>query len=468
VTQPVPLPNPTRRADPAEAEADNVLHVHDGGGTGVFDAFHPPADDLISDCVHCGFCLSSCPTYALWGEEMDSPRGRIYLMKAGKEGTVPMDDTFVGHFDACLGCMACVTSCPSGVQYDKLLEAVRPQLERNHSRSRADKYFREAIFALMPYPNRLRAAAFLGTLYQRLFRKQLQRSGLLKRLPARLQAMEALLPPMRLRDITHRLAAHTPAVGTARHRVVMLTGCAQQVFFSDVNDATARVLAAEGCDVLAPVDQKCCGALSIHAGREPEALDRARALIDNFSALDVDSIVVNVAGCGSTLKEYGTLLRDDPQYAEPARLFCAKVKDISELLDELGPVAPRHPLRARVAYHDACHLAHAQRIRSQPRAVLRTIPGVEVLDIPEWELCCGSAGIYNLVEPEPAEELGRRKVEQILSTRPDVIATANPGCLLQIRRYLEDPVPLYHPVQLLDFSIRGVNPFEIEPPAGQR
>ncbi|MDQ2851990.1 MAG: 4Fe-4S dicluster domain-containing protein, partial [Actinomycetota bacterium] len=238
---------------------DTVLQVDDHGGTGVFDAFHPPADELISDCVHCGFCLPACPTYSLWGEEMDSPRGRIYLMKAGREGTVEMDETFAGHFDACLGCMACVTACPSGVKYDQLLEAVRPQIERNYSRSRSDRWFREAIFALFPYPNRLRAAAVFGTLYQRSLRKPLQKSGLLQKLPARLQAMEALLPPMALRDIRVRLPEYTPAIGPVRHRVAMLTGCAQQVFFSDVNAATARVLAAEGCDVLAPADQKCCG-----------------------------------------------------------------------------------------------------------------------------------------------------------------------------------------------------------------
>ena len=440
------------------AQQDNVLQVHDGGGTGMFDAFHPPADDLISDCVHCGFCLPSCPTYALWGEEMDSPRGRIYLMKAGKEGTAPMDQTYTGHFDACLGCMACVTACPSGVQYDRLIEAVRPQIERNYTRRPGDRLFRAAIFALFPHPNRLRIAAVFGGLYQRALRPVVQRTGLLRLLPARLQAIEALLPPMRLRDLRARLAEHTPARGVTRQRVAMLTGCAQRVFFADVNAATARVLAAEGCEVFAPVDQECCGALSIHAGREPEALDRARRLIDRFAQLEVDRIVVNVAGCGSTMKDYGTLLRDDPEYADQARAFSDKVRDISELLDQLGPVARRHPLPARVAYHDACHLAHAQRIRSEPRAVLATIPGLEVLDIPEWEICCGSAGIYNLVQPEPAEQLGRRKVANIASVNPDVIATANPGCLLQIRRYLDPPVPLYHPVQLLDFSIRDVNP----------
>ncbi len=458
MTQPGPAPTATAPVHDADHRSDNALQVHDDGGTGIFDAHHPPSDEMISDCVHCGFCLPSCPTYTLWGEEMDSPRGRIYLMKAGKEGTVAMDDTYAGHFDACLGCLACVTACPSGVQYDQLLEAVRPQLERNHPRGSADRLFRSAIFSLFPYPRRLRVAAFFGSLYQRGPRRLLQKAGVLRLLPARLQAMEALLPPMRLRDLTRRLPEYTPAQGPVRHRVAMLTGCAQQVFFADVNAATVRVLVAEGCEVFAPTDQKCCGALSIHAGREPEALVRARALIDRFAQLDIDSIVVNVAGCGSTMKDYGALLRDDPDYADRAREFSAKVRDISELLDQLGPVARRHPVGARVAYHDACHLAHAQHIRTQPRAVLATIPGMEVLDIPEWEICCGSAGIYNLVNPEPAEELGRRKVANILSVEPDVIATANAGCLLQIRRYLDPSTPLFHPVQLVDFSIRGVDP----------
>jgi len=460
MTEPIPpLPGSTEHPPhDAALVQDNVLQVDDHGGTGIFDALHPPADDLISDCVHCGFCLPTCPTYTLWGEEMDSPRGRIYLMKAGKEGTIPLDETYAQHFDACLGCMACVTACPSGVQYDQLLEAVRPQIERNYPRDRFDRLFRAAIFALFPYPTRLRIAAVFGTLYQRGLRTLLTKSGLLRLLPARLQAMEALLPPMRLRDLTTRLPEHTPAAGTTRHRVAMLSGCAQQVFFSEVNAATVRVLAAEGCEVFAPADQQCCGALSVHAGREPEALRRARTLIDNFARLDVDSIVVNVAGCGSTMKDYGALLRDDPDYAEKARAFSAKVRDISELLDELGPLTPRHPITARVAYHDACHLAHAQKIRTQPRAVLATIPGLDVVDIPEWEICCGSAGIYNLVQPEPAEELGRRKVTNILSVAPEIIVTANPGCLLQIRRYLDPPVPLYHPVQLLDFSLRGIDP----------
>ena len=424
-----------------------------------WDETRAPQLDLIDDCVHCGFCLPTCPTYALWGEEMDSPRGRIYLMKVGKEGGVPLDDTYVQHFDACLGCMACVTACPSGVKYDELIEAVRPQLERNYRRPLGDRLFREAIFQLFPYPSRLRVAAALGALYRRLDgHDRLQRAGLLRRLPPRLQAVEELLPPARLREVTRRAPVFTPARGSARRRVGLLTGCVQRVFFSDVNAATIRVLAAEGCDVWAPPMQRCCGALSEHAGREPEALDRARRIIDLFEGSGADTIVVNVAGCGSTMKEYGRLLRDDPKYAERAAAFSAKVRDVSELLAELEPMAPRHPIEARLAYHDACHLGHGQGIRAQPRAVLRTIPGLQVIDLPEAEICCGSAGIYNLVMPDAGAELGRRKVANVVSAAPDALATANPGCLLQIRRYLPADLPMFHPVELVDAAIRGIDP----------
>jgi glycolate oxidase iron-sulfur subunit len=296
----------------------------------------------------------------------------------------------------------------------------------------------------------------LGAGYQRFGgHRLLERSGLLARLPKRLQAMEALLPPTRLGDLARRTPAFTPAVGMARRRVGLLTGCVQRVFFGDVNAATVRVLTAEGCDVVAPRAQRCCGALSEHAGREPEALDRARRLIDVFADTGVDTIVTNVAGCGSSLKEYGRLLADDPRYAARAATFSAKVRDVSELLAELEPVAPRHPIDARLAYHDACHLGHAQGVRAQPRAVLRTVPGLTVLDIPEAEICCGSAGIYNLVEPEAAEELGRRKVAGVLSVAPDALATSNPGCLLQIRRYWPGDLPMFHVVEVVDASIRG-------------
>ncbi|CAN7697824.1 heterodisulfide reductase-related iron-sulfur binding cluster [Mycolicibacterium frederiksbergense] len=422
-----------------------------------FDDHNPPKPELLSDCVHCGFCLPTCPTYQLWGEEMDSPRGRIHLMNLATEGQIPIDQSFANHFDACLGCMACVTSCPSGVQYDQLIEAVRPQIERAVPRTAADRYFRALIFAVFPYPARLRVVALGAWLYQRLgIRWLMHQSGLMRLLPARLRALEALMPQVTLRNIVHRQRGILKPNGAARRRVALVAGCVQQVFFAQVNKATTRVLLAEGCEIVVP-KQGCCGALSVHAGREEEGLDRARKMIASFEGLEVDDIVVNVAGCGSTLKEYGKLLAADPEFASRAVEFSDKVRDISEVLAALEPQAPRHPIAARIAYHDACHLAHGQQIRKQPRDVLGTIPDLELLEVPESELCCGSAGTYNMVQPEAGEELGNRKAANILGLRPDAVTTGNPGCLLQIARYL-DGVPLFHPIELIDASIRGVNP----------
>ena len=426
---------------------------------GIFDPRRPPSDELIADCVHCGFCLPTCPTYALWGEEMDSPRGRIYLMKLGLDGAAAMTDTYVGHFDKCLGCMACLTACPSGVQYDKLIEATRAQIERNHPRSWADRLFRRMLFALFPHPGRLRVAAAPLWLYQRSgLQWLLRKSRLLNLLPARLRAMESLTPPVTLDAFRPRLPGHFPAQRQRRGRVALLTGCVQSVFFRHVNEATARVLAAVGFDVVVRRGQGCCGALMVHAGREGEALELARRTIDAFEAAGVDAVVINAAGCGSTMKEYGHLLRDDPHYAAKAQAFATKCQDISEVLAGVEPLAPRSPLKLRVAYHDACHLQHAQRVKLQPRAALATIPGLEWVEVPESAICCGSAGIYNLVEPQPAQELGDRKVENILKTGAEAVVSSNPGCLLQIRAGLERagrPLPVWHMVELLDASIRG-------------
>lgn len=425
-------------------------------GPSAYDAHRPPERELLDDCVHCGFCLPTCPTYQLWGEEMDSPRGRIYLMDLAQKGEISLEGTFQEHIDACLGCMACVTACPSGVQYDRLLESVRPQIERNVQRDRGDQLFRDAIFSLFPYRRRLRAAALPGALYQKLRTIPAVRR-LAQKLPGRLGALESLLPPVSVREAFATLPVFTPAVAARRGRVALLSGCVQDVFFHRVNEATVRVLAAEGYDVLVPRDQQCCGALELHAGREESALGRAKRTIARFETLDVDTVVTNVAGCGSSMKEYGHLLSDDAEWSARATAFSARVRDVHEVLAELEPVAPRHPFRGRVAYHDACHLGHAQKVRAQPRAVLRSIPDLELVDLPEAELCCGSAGIYNMVMPDAAAELGARKAENVRSVSPDVIVTANPGCLLQIGKHLGQDIPLLHPVQLLDASIRGVS-----------
>jgi glycolate oxidase iron-sulfur subunit len=432
----------------------------------VFDDHNPPAAELYNKCVHCGFCLPTCPTYALWGEEMDSPRGRIYLMKLGNEGKARLTDTYVRHFDQCLGCMACITSCPSGVQYGKLIEATRAQLERQYRRSPAEVLQRKLIFNLFPYPQRLRALMWLAWLYQASGSRGLLRSsGLLKLLPRKLRSTEALLPTVSARELRSELPERIPPVGPLRKRVGLLSGCVQRVLFSDVNQATTRVLAAEGCEVVVPRDQNCCGALMVHAGREEQALAMARSLIDTFERAGVETIVINAAGCGSTMKEYGYLLRHDPIYAERAKAFSAKCKDISEVLAELEPRAPRHPLPLRVAYHDSCHLQHAQGIRTQPRQVLKSIPQLELLEIPDAAICCGSAGIYNLVQPETASQLGDLKVKNCLSTNPDLVVSANPGCLMQISSGLKRAgkhVPVLHMVEVMDAAIRGIPAAELQ------
>jgi glycolate oxidase iron-sulfur subunit len=418
------------------------------------DAHAGPDPALVADCVHCGFCLPTCPTYLLWGEEMDSPRGRIHLMQQHLEGA-PIDDTMVRHFDQCLGCMACVTSCPSGVQYDKLIEGTRAAVERQHPRTRRERAVRSMVFSLFPYPQRLRRLRPALRAYQRLGLKRLAQRV---HLPPTLAAMEQLLPPL---TELEPVAEVTRATGLRRARVGMLLGCVQREFFSSVNAATVRVLAAEGCEVVAPDVQGCCGALSLHMGRADEATAFAKRLIATFEPLDLDAVVVNAAGCGSSMKDYAWLLRDEPGWAERAAAFTAKVRDVSELLAELGTMAPRHPLPVSIAYHDACHLAHAQGVRAQPRWLLAGIPGVEVREIAEGEICCGSAGVYNLLQPDTANELGDRKAANVAATGADVLVTANPGCLMQINTALQRTgagMRLAHTVEVLDASIRGLPP----------
>jgi len=422
----------------------------------AFDAHHPPAKEIIDKCVHCGFCLPVCPTYVLWGQEMDSPRGRIYLMKMAGEGVAEMNPKWVSHMDSCLGCMACMPACPSGVDYGKLIEATRAQIERNAPRSGLEKIHRHFVFELFARPDRLRAMRLPLLAYQRLGLQALLRaSGLLKLLPKKMRAMESLMPKLAKNE---PLAEVTPAIGARRLRAGLLLGCVQREFFPHVNSATARVLAAEGCEVVAPANQPCCGALLIHAGEEAAAVELAKKTIDTFERAGVDTIVTNAAGCGSHVKEYGHLLRDDPEYAGRAKSFASKCKDISEVLAALEPRAERHALKLRVAYHDACHLQHAQGVRSQPRALLSGIPQLELTEIPEPAICCGSAGIYNLMQPVAAAELGDRKAQHIASTKADFVATGNPGCILQIQSALArrgQETPVLHFIQLLDLSLRG-------------
>jgi glycolate oxidase iron-sulfur subunit len=424
-------------------------------------AFHGPDTPqaaLVDACVHCGFCLPTCPTYLLWSEEMDSPRGRIYLMKGALDGRAGLSPAFVGHFDACLGCMACVTACPSGVQYGPLIERTRAQIEQHYERSLWDRLFRAALFRALPYPGVMRVLlsplALLGA-----GARALVRSPAGRLLPGRLRALVALAPKVSWASLNATIPERTPAAGPARLSVGLLTGCVQRLVFPQVHRATINVLAAEGCSVTVPAGQGCCGALSRHAGRLNEAREFARRTIRVFEVAGVDRIVVNAAGCGSAMKEYGELLADDPDWAERAHAFSAKVRDASELVVELGePRAPRQPIAATIAYQDACHLAHAQRIRVQPRELLASVPGVRVVELPEPDICCGSAGIYNLVQPEAAADLGGRKARQIIAVQPDAIATGNPGCSLQIASACERlgfSRPILHPLEVIEASIQG-------------
>jgi glycolate oxidase iron-sulfur subunit len=385
--------------------------------------------ELIDDCVHCGFCLPTCPTYGpLWQEEMDSPRGRIHLMSSLLDGTISLSETTVRHFDRCLGCMACVTSCPSGVQYDRLIEQTRAHVEEHYERPLGERIQRALVFSSVPYPRRLQLALALTPPW----------------LPGRLGPFAALKPPWRSSERPPEL---TPAVGERRARVGLLLGCVQRVVFGDVNAATARVLAAEGCEVVAPRGQACCGALHLHAGRRDEGLTRARRIGELFG--DVDALVVNAAGCGSHLKESELSVR---------------VVDVSELLAELRPRARRRPLALRVAYQDACHLGHAQGIRDAPRSLLRSIPGLELVEPAEQPICCGSAGIYNLTQPAAASELGERKAANVVATGANAYASANPGCLVQVTTYLRRSgrrLPALHPIELLDASIAGVSAYRL-------
>jgi glycolate oxidase iron-sulfur subunit len=374
---------------------------------------------LLADCVHCGFCLPTCPTYTLWHEEMDSPRGRIHLMSALADSSIELTDTVAGHFDRCLGCMACVSACPSGVQYDRLIEQTRVVIEERRRRPLGERVLRSLVFAVFPHRRRLRAALALRALPA----------------PGPLSTLKQLAPPW---SAPQWPPVHLPGAGA---RVALVAGCVQSVVFGDVNAATARVLAAEGFDVHVPRAQGCCGALHAHAGRLAEGVSRARDLERELAGYD--HIVTNAAGCGSHLKDHGV----------------AGAVDVSELLAGREPVATRHPLEITVAFQDSCHLRHAQRVSAQPREMLASIPGLRLLEPADQELCCGSAGIYNLVQPDAAAELGARKAQRIRETGAEAYASGNPGCLIQVSASLRGAgaaMPAFHPIELLDASIRGI------------
>jgi glycolate dehydrogenase iron-sulfur subunit len=431
------------------------MDVLSGAATGAWDPHRPPDPELIKDCVHCGFCLPTCPSYSVFEEEMDSPRGRIVLMRIGHEPQAGLSQDMRVHFDRCLGCMACVTACPSGVQYDRLIEQVRPQLDRQVPRRLGERVFTRLVLGTFTHPGRVRALIPLLVAQRRLGLSRLTRF-----IPWRRgRALASLAPATTIGATVRRLAMVTPASSTVEPRgpVAFLQGCLQRALFDDVNAATVRVLAAEGWEVHAPRRPRCCGALQLHSGAEDPALALAKETIAAYEPFA--TIAVNVAGCGSAMKDYGRLLADDPVWAARAAAFSAKVRDVHELLAAHPAQAPRHPIPLTVAYHDACHLAHAQRIRQQPRDLVRAIPGLTLAEPREWELCCGSAGIYNVTQPAAAEQLGRRKVANLLATGATAIAAANPGCALQIAAHAPaGSVRVFHPMTLLDQSIRGAQP----------
>jgi glycolate oxidase iron-sulfur subunit len=408
---------------------------------GAFTGPDAPDLDALRSCVHCGICLPQCPTYRVLGQEMDSPRGRLYLMRAAAEGRQEITETFARHMDLCLGCRACETACPAGVPFGTLLEATRAQLVRGGSGTSAGAFAR-LLLSLFPHPNRLGAVFAMARFYQRSgLQRAVRRSGVLRE-RSQVAGFDALLPPL---PRSEWLPETVPATGSRRGRAGVLTGCVQRHLFPGVNAATVRLLSMAGWDVVVPRRQGCCGALELHAGRVEALRDRARVLASTFPA-DVDVIVTNAAGCGSAMKEYGHWLPGDANVSA----FARKVRDVSEVLADAD--LPLTPLPLTVAYHDACHLAHGQRIRREPRAMLARIPGLELVPLADSELCCGSAGVYNLLEPEVSARLLDMKLDRIAATGARAVATGNPGCLLQIARGCRErrlPIEVVHPVELL-------------------
>jgi glycolate oxidase iron-sulfur subunit len=432
-----------------------------GARSSAFDHLDAPEMDKILDCVHCGFCLPTCPTYVVLGNEMDSPRGRIYLMRAAAEGRIGIGESFARHMNLCLVCRACETACPSGVQYGHLMEAARGQVERKYTYGLADRVFRKVV--LNVFTNRALLGLLLAPMraYQGLGVQRLVRASGLLKLLGRWGAMEGLMPVLPDRGLSRSFPEVTPAIGPGRGRVALLLGCAQHAFFPDVNLATARVLAQNGFEVVAPKAQGCCGSLLVHEGEREKGKALARKAIEVFEAAGADYLAINAAGCGSVMKDYGELLKEDPSYAARAVALSQRVRDVSEILAESGLTGTLHPVNLRVAYHDACHLAHGQRVRSQPRSLLAAIPGLDLVPLREADFCCGSAGIYNLLHPEVAKQFLSRKLDCLAETGAQVVVAGNPGCLLQIAAGLRErgmPMRAAHTIELLDWSHRGVTP----------
>jgi glycolate oxidase iron-sulfur subunit len=420
--------------------------------------------DKFLDCVHCGLCTSFCPTYLETGNENDSPRGRIYLMRAVTDGRLEMTNTVQRHLDLCLDCRSCETACPSGVQYGRLIEPFRVEMQHAEARrgeGESKGWFRQVImYGLFPYANRMRWALWPARIMQRLGLDRLFESiGLNRLLPKKLQRMQSQLP--KLHSPSPAFPDVLPAIGPKRARVGLFTGCVADAMFGHVNWATARVLQANGCEVVIPKSQACCGAIHYHSGADAPALDFANQNAGAFNLDELDAVIINVAGCGSMLKDYGHVAHEvAPQdHAQQQRLdkFAHKVMDISEFLMKLGPILPQGEVKLRATYHDACHLVHAQKIREQPRDLLSLVPGLELVPLVESEICCGAAGSYNLTEPEMSDRLAKRKLDHILATKPEAVITGNAGCSLQIQASIRKSVHdiwVAHPMEILDLSYR--------------
>jgi len=405
-------------------------------------------------CVHCGLCLNACPTYVMTGQELESPRGRIALIRAVNEGRAPLSEALIGHLDLCLQCRACEAVCPSGVPYGRIIETARAQIFTQKRGPRWKRLLRTAALrTLLPHKRVLRGLAEGLRLYERSgLQSVLRASPLYGRLPPRLRALEQLTPRLS-RHFFKPKSAILAAFGTPTHRVALFTGCIMPYMNAETHEATIRVLRSNGCDVLLPAEQACCGALMVHSGDREPARELARCNIDRFLELGVDAVIVNASGCGSTLKEYGQLLEHDPDYADKAARFDTLVKDVTEYVASLPFAHNLGEIEARVTYQDSCHLAHAQRIREAPRAILRAIPGLELVELPHADICCGSAGIYNILQPAMSMQLLDDKMTEVAASRAGIIATANPGCMLQLEAGLKRAGltgRVVHVIELLD------------------
>jgi glycolate oxidase iron-sulfur subunit len=395
-----------------------------------------PTFDFYSKCIRCGLCLNSCPTYRELGVEMDSPRGRIYQMIQVERGRLPLSESFVRHIDLCLDCRACETACPSGVEYGRLVEAARGQIAKYYQRPPRSRLLRRLFYEdLLPHRKRLEWVGRFLRFYQRSgLERAVLASGILKLFRGRLAEVARLSPRMEEPFFYDRLGTVVPAVGPRRYRVAFLAGCMANLCFAKLNEATVRVLARNGCDVVIPEDQGCCGALHVHAGMRDLARELAKRNIRSFLADGYDAVISNAAGCGSVLKEYPLLFEEeDHDFYEPAKTFSARLKDVTEFLAGIDFNRDFAVMKVRATYQDPCHLGHAQRIRSAPRRLLAAVPGLELVELKEAEVCCGSAGVYNVVHNDLAERLLTAKMQRVDETGAELILTANPGCLLQLR-----------------------------------